>query len=61
MGVLRALGLIFKHGKREELQPYAEKVLEKFLGSDSKARQETPLRKYSVKLVQRLGKYYMDD
>ncbi|XP_053707339.1 tubulin-specific chaperone D [Synchiropus splendidus] len=58
-GTLQALAKMFKHGKREDLLPYAPKVLqclkEKNLSESSEAR----LRKLGSKLVQRLGMTFL--
>lgn len=56
MGVLRALGLIFKHGKREELLDFAPYVVAKFFSSKIPTFSDTPIRKFSMKLIQRIGK-----
>ncbi|XP_063077112.1 tubulin-specific chaperone D [Engraulis encrasicolus] len=54
-GALQSLAQLFKHGKRDDLLPYASTVLQcldkKCLGESGQAK----LRKLCVKLVQRLG------
>ncbi|KAK7066938.1 hypothetical protein SK128_026750 [Halocaridina rubra] len=55
LGVLRALGLIFKHGKREELLPYSQDTLSRLIASKSLTCTDTPIRKLSMKLIQRIG------
>ena len=58
LGVLRALGLIFKHGKREELLPYSEDILDKIIKLKILTCADSPLRKLSVKLIQRIGEFF---
>ncbi|KAG7177956.1 Tubulin-specific chaperone D-like [Homarus americanus] len=55
LGVLRAMGLIFKHGKREELLPYSQNVLSRLIGCKALTSTDAPVRKLSMKLVQRIG------
>ncbi|KAL7636571.1 UNVERIFIED_CONTAM: hypothetical protein RMT77_013348 [Armadillidium vulgare] len=55
MGTLRSLGLIFKHGRREELYDLSFVVLEKLLIVSANPFTDTPLRKFSMKLIQRIG------
>lgn len=56
LGVLRALGLIFKHGKREEMLPYSKDVLLRLIATKEISSSDTPVRKLSIKLIQRIGK-----
>lgn len=56
LGVLRALGLIFKHGKREEMLPYSKNVLLRLIATKEINSSDTPVRKLSIKLIQRIGK-----
>ncbi|XP_064092677.1 tubulin-specific chaperone D-like isoform X2 [Macrobrachium nipponense] len=55
LGVLRALGLIFKHGKREEMLPYSKGALMRIIESKSTTCIDTPVRKLAMKLIQRIG------
>ncbi|XP_068211073.1 tubulin-specific chaperone D isoform X2 [Palaemon carinicauda] len=55
LGVLRALGLVFKHGKREEMLPYSKEVLTRIIESKSTTCIDTPIRKLAMKLIQRIG------
>lgn len=55
LGVLRALGLIFKHGKREEMLPYSKDVLLRLIATKEISSSDTPVRKLSIKLIQRIG------
>ncbi|KAL4240382.1 hypothetical protein ACF0H5_001172 [Mactra antiquata] len=54
-GQLATLGLIFKHGKREDLLHYAPTVLKKLEKLNLAQCNNSVLRKYGVKVVQRLG------
>ncbi|XP_076058243.1 tubulin folding cofactor D [Oratosquilla oratoria] len=55
MGVMRALGLLFKHGRREELMEFSKDVLERILACKVLSTAETPIRKLAVKLITRIG------
>ncbi|XP_045621060.2 tubulin-specific chaperone D isoform X2 [Procambarus clarkii] len=55
LGVLRAMGLIFKHGKREELFPYSQDVLSRLLACQVTTSCDAPVRKLAMKLIQRIG------
>lgn len=57
LGVLRSLGLIFKHGKREEMLPYSKDVLSRLIETKEVSSNDTPVRKLAMKLIQRIGKY----
>nr|XP_014348904.1 PREDICTED: tubulin-specific chaperone D [Latimeria chalumnae] len=54
-GLLQALAQLFKHGKREDLLPYAPTVLECLDKLKLSESNQTNIRKLGVKLVQRLG------
>ena len=54
-GLLRTLGQLFKHGKREDLLQYTPNVLEKMESLDLADSNNTLLRKMRVKVIQRLG------
>jgi hypothetical protein len=54
-----ALCSVVKHGKREDLLPYAGPLLERVLKSASKEHTNTTIRKYYLKLVQRLGLIFL--
>ncbi|XP_060577597.1 tubulin-specific chaperone D-like [Ruditapes philippinarum] len=54
-GVLATLGQMFKHGKREDLLQYAPTVLEKVHNLNLSESSNSILRKYGVKVIQRLG------
>ncbi|XP_077980737.1 tubulin-specific chaperone D-like [Glandiceps talaboti] len=54
-GILSTLALLFKHGKREDLESYAPVVLERLIACKLTDTVNTVLRKLHIKLVQRLG------
>ncbi|XP_014678635.1 PREDICTED: tubulin-specific chaperone D-like, partial [Priapulus caudatus] len=54
-GNLSALSLIFKHGKREDLIPYAVKILCRLSDIDLISHKNSILRKLNIKVTQRLG------
>ncbi|WAQ96622.1 TBCD-like protein [Mya arenaria] len=58
-GVLTTIGLMFKHGKREDLLQYAPTVLEKVVRQNLYECNNNRLRKYGVKVVQRLGTTFL--
>ncbi|XP_071539059.1 tubulin-specific chaperone D isoform X2 [Panulirus ornatus] len=55
LGTLRAMGLIFKHGKREEMLPLSQNVLSRLIDCKVITCSDTHVRKLSVKLIQRIG------
>jgi hypothetical protein len=54
-GALQAVAAILKHGKREDLLPYAPKILHWILKEEFKNATDFLKKKYYVKIVQRLG------
>jgi hypothetical protein len=55
---LAAVASILKHGKREDLLPHAQLLLKWILASKYRENQNTLVRKFGVKVVQRIGKIY---
>lgn len=55
-GVLAAVAAVLKHGKRDDLLPYATKLLEWVTTQNYKSHKAMLVRKYGVKIVQRIGK-----
>lgn len=58
-GTLLTISAILKHGKREDLLPYASKILNWILEQDFKDSQDFLKSKYYIKIVQRLGLVFM--
>lgn len=58
-GTLLAIAAILKHGKREDLLPYAPKVLNWILGQDFKNSTDFLKNKFYIKIIQRLGLIFM--
>ncbi|PFX29522.1 tubulin-specific chaperone D-like isoform X1 [Stylophora pistillata] len=54
-GILTTLALLFKHGKRDDLIPYAPTVLKQIGAREISNINNTLLRKLNIKLTQRLG------
>lgn len=54
-GQLAAIASILKHGKREDLLPYADKLLKWILACQYKDGDDFLKYKYYIKIVQRLG------
>lgn len=54
-GVLAAVAAVLKHGKRDDLLPYAPKLLEWVTNQNYKHHNAMLVRKYGVKIVQRIG------
>ncbi|XP_076373668.1 LOW QUALITY PROTEIN: tubulin-specific chaperone D-like [Tachypleus tridentatus] len=54
-GVLAALALLFKHGKREDVKGYGIEILKKVLGCSLIDSKSTVVRKMVLKLIQRIG------
>jgi len=55
-GSLAAIASILKHGKREDLLPHAQQLLKWILTSKYRENHNTLVRKYGVKVIQRIGK-----
>ena len=58
-GAMMALCAITKHAKREDVLKYSSLLLEKLQDSKIKDHKNTLLRKYGLKLVQRLGLIFL--
>ncbi|XP_013190254.2 tubulin-specific chaperone D [Amyelois transitella] len=54
-GVLAAVAAVLKHGKRDDLLPYAPKLLDWVTKQNYKQHKAMLVRKYGVKIVQRIG------
>jgi hypothetical protein len=55
-GSLAAIASILKHGKREDLLPHARSLLKCILASKYRDNSNIFIRKFSVKVIQRIGK-----
>lgn len=58
-GALASVATILKHGKREDLLPYADPILKWILLCNYKTSSDFLKYKYYVKIVQRLGLVYL--
>lgn len=58
-GVLAAVAAVLKHGKRDDLLPFAPKLLKWVTTQNYKQHKAMLVRKYGVKIVQRLGLTYL--
>lgn len=58
-GPLLAISAILKHGKREDLLPYASKILKWILGQNFKTSADFLKNKFFIKIVQRLGLIFL--
>lgn len=58
-GALMAIASILKHGKREDLLPYASKILKWNLEQDFKDSSDFLKNKFYIKIIQRLGLVFM--
>lgn len=56
-GVLAAVAAVLKHGKGEDLLPFAPKLLDWVTKLNYKQHKLMLIRKYGVKIVQRIGKF----
>ncbi|KAI5644463.1 tubulin-specific chaperone D [Phthorimaea operculella] len=54
-GVLASVAAVLKHGKRDDLLPFAPKLLEWMTKQNYKQHSAMLVRKYGVKIVQRIG------
>ncbi|KAJ8036756.1 Tubulin-specific chaperone D [Holothuria leucospilota] len=54
-GILMAMAQLFKYGKREDLEEYAPIILEKLIEYKLFDIKNTQIRKFTMKLTQRLG------
>ena len=59
MGLLGVLAQVFKHGRREDLLPYASSVLLCVSEMDVMEVDNTLIRKLAAKLVQRVGLVFL--
>lgn len=55
MNALVTLAALLKHGNREDLLLYAPKMLQKMLNCNYKKSKNSLLRKYAIKVIQRIG------
>lgn len=58
-GTLQAIAAILKHGKREDLLPYAVRILKWILEQDFKSSTDFLKNKYHIKIIQRLGLVFL--
>lgn len=58
-GTLLAVAAILKHGKREDLLPYATKILKWIQEQHFKDSTDFLKNKYNIKIIQRLGLIFM--
>lgn len=59
LGVLRALGLIFKNGKREEMLSFSQTVLPRLVACGITSSSDTAIRKLAMKVIQRIGELHI--
>jgi hypothetical protein len=57
-GSLAAIASILKHGKREDLLPHAHSLLKCILARKYQGNPNILVRKFSIKVIQRIGKIY---
>jgi hypothetical protein len=57
-GSLAAIASILKHGKREDLLPHAQRLFKWILAIKYQENHNTLVRKFGVKVIQRIGKIY---
>lgn len=55
---MSTLALILKHGKREDLQPFAQKIYDCIIEANCLQNKFRLTRKYGIKIIQRVGKIY---
>ena len=55
MGALKSVSYIYKHGKREDMLPYASTVLKVVQEAKLETHSNVVIQRLGVKLVQRLG------
>jgi hypothetical protein len=55
-GSLAAIASVLKHGKREDLHPHAQSLLKWILASKYRENPNALVRKFGIKVVQRIGK-----
>lgn len=58
-GTLSSVAMILKHGKREDLLPHAQKLLQWIITDDVKANSGTNVQKLIYKIVQRIGLVFL--
>ncbi|KAL1505707.1 hypothetical protein ABEB36_005211 [Hypothenemus hampei] len=58
-GTLACIAMIIKHGKREDILPHANKLLEWIIHSEFKESSGTNVQKLVYKIIQRIGLTYL--
>lgn len=58
-GTLSSVAMILKHGKREDLLPHAQKLLQWIITDDVKINSGTNVQKLIYKIVQRIGLVFL--
>ena len=58
-GPLAVLASILKHCAREDLKPYCQRLLDKILKIKLNDNPDVLVRKFAMKVVQRIGNYYV--
>lgn len=54
-GTLASVAMILKHGKREDLLPHAQKLLQWIVNDEFKNNAGTSVQKLVYKIIQRIG------
>lgn len=57
-GTLACVAAILKHGKREDLLPYARDLLRWIINAEFKNNSGATIQKLAYKILQRLGRYH---
>lgn len=55
LGALKCIACIYKYGKREDLLKYTALTLKSLVQNDLLANQLTLIRKFYIKIIQRVG------
>lgn len=57
-GVLASVATVLKHGKREDLLPYADDLFKWIIKQNYNKSKAILVRKYGIKIIQRIGKIF---
>lgn len=54
-GILSSIAMLLKHGKRDDLLPYAPTLLQWIINAEFKDDPGTNIQKFVYKIIQRIG------
>lgn len=58
-GILSSISMLLKHGKRDDLLPYAPMLLRWIINAEFKNDSGTNIQKFVYKIIQRIGNSFV--